>query len=74
MIFGATELEERLRAQDGSAVKVDALKQLALLHDRLTAARADGLSPDDYARSETLFSALAAARAILAAFPQSKEM
>ncbi len=74
MIFGMTELEERLRAEDAATVKVEALRQLAGMRDRLEAARGDGLSPDDFARSERLVIALAAARAILAPFPETKEI
>lgn len=73
MIFGMTELEERLRAEDATAVKDEALKQLATIHGQLDDARNSGLAPDDYARSDTLVSALAAARAILAPFPLYKE-
>lgn len=73
MIFGMTDLEERLRAQDATAAKVEALEQLAAMRDRLEAARGDGMSPDDFARSERIVTALAAARAILGPFPLPKE-
>lgn len=73
MIFAMTELEDRLRSADAPAAMAAAQARLADIRDRLDSARAAGLPPADYARSEAVMAALTAAKAVLSTFPATKE-
>lgn len=70
--FGMTELEERLRGPSGAAVRDDVLARLDALARHLVEESRAGLPPAAFRRNDSIGQAIAAARAVVAAFPVGK--
>ncbi len=71
--FGMTDLEEALNSPDGPAIR-DAL--MARFDDLIAQASneiAAGLAPDQFAGTQALATALAAARQVLAVHPSNRK-
>lgn len=66
--FGMTELEEKLKGQNGKIVVQTVLERLDRLKDDLTSSQREGLSLNEYSQSEVIINAVAAARSIVIRF------
>jgi hypothetical protein len=66
--FATTELDERLRGPDGAAAAVGVLERFSSLIKRLEEERGSGLPPEDFAATEAVLKAVAAAVQTVIAF------
>jgi hypothetical protein len=71
MDFGMTDIEEALRGPDGQAVRAALMARLDQRSAEFAAKLKSGLPPAEYGRADAIAKALAAAREIVIAFPQS---
>lgn len=62
---GMTDLEERLRADDGGEVRAAVLSRLAQLDGDIGAMVGRGLTQDEFSRAQAIRGAVAAARGFL---------
>jgi hypothetical protein len=66
--FAMTELDQRLRGVAGAAVSAAVLERFSRLIKQLEAAKGSGLPPEDFAATETVLKAVAAAVEVVVAF------
>jgi hypothetical protein len=72
-LAGMTELEEQLRGPQGRHVCDSAVARLRRLSSDVEAAAARGLPTAEYAAAQDLLKGIAAAQALLTAFPIVEE-
>lgn len=72
--FAITELDEQLRGPEGSAVRDKILARFSQLIKSLEDKKTSGLSPDDFAATETCRKAVATAAEAVITFTQFHEV
>ncbi|WP_417277768.1 hypothetical protein [Celeribacter sp.] len=66
-MFGFSELEEKLMTDEAPAALRDCLSRLDTLGNETAQAIDAGLSPEDYAKAQSILTAITASKHILAA-------